>query len=318
MKTRAPLVSVLLVLVLGAGCDLNPRSVVPMEDRRALYPILLVGGYFDPNVWHETGVISYLIGQGLTTGGALDIRELAGPVYPHEREIPVADVYEIAITDPASRQSVWEDEIRAAVLYVRETTGSPGVVLIGFGFGGLAARSYVVRWKDDHGVARLVTVATPHAGLELADRGATSQEWAKEPSLPHIIGTWFTDLAGSAIGVDFSAPVMLDMRSVSQNVALQRLNEMPYPAEIAYVNIIVEHAGDNVGPTGYNFGSVWNVNTLPSIDSQSLQNVSGLKRAGRPMETELFVRLTGASYRQDLPRAVYKAIGGDIQFLHEY
>jgi len=58
--------------------------------------------------------------------------------------------------------------LRQAILQVRRSSGSQRVVLVGFSAGGLVGRLYLTSFVDDHHVAKLVTVASPHQGSNLA------------------------------------------------------------------------------------------------------------------------------------------------------
>jgi triacylglycerol lipase len=68
-------------------------------------------------------------------------------------------------------------------------TGAPQLILIGHSMGGLLARAYLRRYGAQR-VARLITLATPHAGSRLAALGMGQNGRQMEPGSP-----WLTALA---------------------------------------------------------------------------------------------------------------------------
>lgn len=78
---------------------------------------------------------------------------------------------------------------------VCQATGSQQVTLIGHSMGGLVCRSYLAR----HGIARvnrLITLATPHQGSEMARYGIGQNAREMEPG-----SRWLTDLAGESVKI---------------------------------------------------------------------------------------------------------------------
>jgi len=74
-------------------------------------------------------------------------------------------------------------------------TGSPQLILIGHSMGGLVCRAYLAR----HGEARaerLITLATPHAGSELARFGMGRNTREMEPASP-----WLRGLAAGRLAI---------------------------------------------------------------------------------------------------------------------
>jgi len=86
-------------------------------------------------------------------------------------------------------------QLRQRIEEVCRETGAEQVVLIAHSMGGLVCRSYLAR----HGVQRverLVTIASPHAGTELARIGIGQNAREMEPG-----SLWLRDLATEAVPV---------------------------------------------------------------------------------------------------------------------
>ena len=84
-------------------------------------------------------------------------------------------------------------QLRERIEEVRRETGADQVVLIAHSMGGLVCRSYLARHGGQR-VERLVTIASPHVGTELARIGIGQN--AREMGLVLV---WFVDLATEAV-----------------------------------------------------------------------------------------------------------------------
>lgn len=78
---------------------------------------------------------------------------------------------------------------------VRSATGAEQVVLIAHSMGGLVCRSYLARYGSEH-VERLITIASPHFGSELARIGIGANAREMEPG-----SLWLKDLAAEDVPV---------------------------------------------------------------------------------------------------------------------
>jgi len=86
-------------------------------------------------------------------------------------------------------------QLKQRIEEVCAATGSRQLTLIGHSMGGLVCRAYLAR----HGSARvdqLITLATPHAGTELARLGPGQNAREMEPDSP-----WLRDMAGERPGI---------------------------------------------------------------------------------------------------------------------
>ena len=78
---------------------------------------------------------------------------------------------------------------------VCQATGADRVVLVAHSMGGLVCRSYLARHGSDH-VERLITIASPHSGSELARIGIGKNAREMEPG-----SLWLKDLAQADLPV---------------------------------------------------------------------------------------------------------------------
>lgn len=105
-------------------------------------------------------------------------------------------------------------QLQARIEAVCAATGAQQVVLVGHSMGGLIARSYLAR----HGiarVARLLTLATPHQGSELARIGFGQSAREMTPGSP-----WLSDLAAEPIKIP-----ALSLRNAYDNYVMPQDNQ---------------------------------------------------------------------------------------------
>ncbi|WP_412480474.1 esterase/lipase family protein [Azonexus sp. IMCC34839] len=79
-------------------------------------------------------------------------------------------VASVSLFPPYTSMGKLVPQLRERIEQVCATTGASQVLLVGHSMGGLIARSYLARHGNER-VARLITLATPHAGTELARIG---------------------------------------------------------------------------------------------------------------------------------------------------
>jgi len=108
-------------------------------------------------------------------------------------------------------------QLRERIEHVCTTTGAGQVLLVGHSMGGLIARSYLARHGNEH-VARLITLATPHAGSELARFGFGQNAREMTPG-----SLWLADMDAEKLPVPAIA-----LRNLYDNYVMpqdnQRLN----------------------------------------------------------------------------------------------
>lgn len=128
----------------------------------------------------------------------------------------------VSLTPPFTSIGKLVPQLNRRIEEVCAATGAPQVVLIAHSMGGLVCRSYLAR----HGiarVARLVTLATPHAGSELARLGAGQNAREMEPG-----SLWLRDMAAEPLRVPAVA-----LRNAYDNYAMPQDNQrLPGAADI--------------------------------------------------------------------------------------
>jgi triacylglycerol lipase len=109
----------------------------------------------------------------------------------------------------------YADLIARRVETVLVATGSDQLTLIGHSMGGLAARAYLRKYGTS-GVARLVTLASPHHGSRL-----TSFGWGLNAQQMHIGSEWLTALNTTKAGV---LPTTISVFSYGDNLVMPQEN----------------------------------------------------------------------------------------------
>jgi triacylglycerol lipase len=101
----------------------------------------------------------------------------------------------LSLTPPYTSIGKLVPQLAQRIEEVCRATGADQVVLIAHSMGGLVCRSYLAR----HGgarVERLITIASPHAGTELARLGIGANSREMEPG-----SLWLQDLAAAELRV---------------------------------------------------------------------------------------------------------------------
>ncbi len=128
----------------------------------------------------------------------------------------------VSLTPPFTSIGRLVPQLHRRIEEVCAATGAQQVVLVAHSMGGLVCRSYLAR----HGiarVARLVTLATPHAGSELARLGAGQNAREMEPG-----SLWLRDMAAEPLRVPAVA-----LRNAYDNYAMPQDNQrLPGAADI--------------------------------------------------------------------------------------
>lgn len=230
--------TLIMTIALSATCSAPAihEKVVCSEGQRS-FPILLVHGLTGgEDTWVRSGLIGTLEAEGLSYGGK-----------PGQIDDGPADVYAFEVTAQGRRDlDQWARELGKAIDWVRETTGSPRVILLAHSAGGLAARAHLVRRPSDHGVMLLVTISTPHRGSPLA-KLAGLKEAIQDGLLPWPLSGWGNAWLGTladlerAWGVRFDDPIISQLLPEEENPWLAALNGAPHPADVAYRFVVVEN-----------------------------------------------------------------------------
>lgn len=198
-------------------------------------PILLVHGLGnDASTWKDSGYVDFLAGRGLRSGGVVKVDEWSNArIERSEAKPEESEVFVLEISDPWESLDLWAKQIAAAVREVTERTRSPRLVLVGYSAGGVAARKYLVENPDDHRVARLVTLSSPHGGSELS----ILAEAAKNGEL--IAGArWLLDHIRREQEIPDEAPLIADLVPAAGGNVLDLLNRAAHPDNVEYACIV--------------------------------------------------------------------------------
>lgn len=123
-------------------------------------------------------------------------------------------VASVSLFPPSNSLGRLVPQLNRRIEAVCAATGSQQVILVGHSMGGLIARSYLAR----HGiarVARLLTLATPHQGTELARIGYGGAAREMTPG-----SLWLADMADEAIKVP-----AVSLRNPYDNYAMPQDNQ---------------------------------------------------------------------------------------------
>ena len=101
----------------------------------------------------------------------------------------------VSLTPPYTSIGKLVPQLDQRIEEVCAATGADRVVLVAHSMGGLVCRSYLVRHGSSR-VERLITIASPHAGSELARIGIGQNAREMEPG-----SRWLNDLASSDVPV---------------------------------------------------------------------------------------------------------------------
>ncbi|MGB9194826.1 MAG: alpha/beta fold hydrolase, partial [Azonexus sp.] len=101
----------------------------------------------------------------------------------------------VSLTPPYTSIGKLVPQLAQRIEEVCAATGAEQVVLVAHSMGGLVCRSYLARHGSSR-VERLITIASPHSGSELARIGIGQNAREMEPG-----SRWLKDLASSAIPV---------------------------------------------------------------------------------------------------------------------
>lgn len=220
---------------------------------------VLVHGYLGSAAsWEFSGVNAALHAHGWQPAGVI-IPGPSGPLLPAPNAGAKRAVYavELPSTAPLMAQA---DILVAALNQVAARHGKEPINLIGHSAGGVVARMAMVR-GGARGVARLITIASPHLGTERALEALdATQERGPVGLVKNVFG-----------GRDYrvvrnSWPVLLDLSPAVPGNILYWLNAQPHP-KLRYFSIVRAAPfglGDMLVP-----GFSQDMNNIPQLAGQN-------------------------------------------------
>jgi pimeloyl-ACP methyl ester carboxylesterase len=340
VQVVARLVAVLLlvsVLTSLVSCRAKERSV-----RRSVpSPILFVHGLGgSAQTWNEAGLTAYLQSKRLRYGGVVQIYNGGQAAI---KESPDADFFLVEIAPSSQSLQKWEEALAKAIAAVREETGSSRVVLVGHSAGGLAGRKYLVDHLYDHEVAKLVTIASPHRGSELALLSLFKRAFHDGASQGGVSGSVYRTLDERlsayerGLGIPLNAPIFHDLLPEQLNPDLLALNRAPHPEDMEYACILAVGSPESIQweeLAQLDRGRFWEnlrtksmailafLNGMPSVRgdgavleaSQDLRNVDFFRSRKRLVEKCIEVDV-GHQGVNEQHRAIVNSIESKVHFL---
>ncbi len=254
MKAIAPVLIAIAALLLGVvGLSLILRQPAPLIPAKTplpihvAYPILLIHGLgSSSDIWTDRELVRYFEDRGLTYGGVLKRRSDGDMSVVRSGKSGSADFFAIEISDKDASLRLWARDVDAAIDAILRATGAPRVVLVGHSAGGVAARLHVVDQGEGHRTARLVTIASPHRGSELATIALLPRQLEELAATTEgVLGTGYAALASTArtllsnIGpIDLEAPLLRDLAPEEYSDLLRDLNQRSHPTSLDYACVV--------------------------------------------------------------------------------
>lgn len=202
---------------------------------RIAAPILLIHGLGGTGKgWIDDGLVDFLAVNHLRYGGEIRAPEPGTPSLTGATVSPAeGDVFVLHVSDSYAGLELWKVELQRAIRAVRQWTGAPEVTLVAFSAGGVAARTYLIDHPQDHGVRKLVTVASPHLGSELATLAERIRGVRDQPGVDDLVVR-----IEKQTGQRLHAPLLYQLRPPPQGTFLQELAAAPHPEDVEYFCVL--------------------------------------------------------------------------------
>ncbi len=249
---RAIIISIIVITVLFSADYYNYITLLPRSE-----PIILIPGYGNnKELWVSNGYIDILSSKGLDYGGHLRIGQNDGVIHMDGHpSYQGPDFYTLSFSDSVASISTLTDELELALNYLRSSSRTHHVHIVAFSLGGVISRKYLVDHCEeaDHYVKTLVTISSPHGGVQLANLltsmflmlGGTDSKMSEfiEARLNQIFPV--------------NSSVLSELVASGEGSYLYELNKHPHPLEVKYVSVIAiagvaEKSYDKISRT-----SVW-------------------------------------------------------------
>ena len=200
--------------------------------------VLLIHGYLsNSSVWLHSGVINTLESDGWKHGGMYSVHP-NGQVFLNTNNLSEKENRQLMILDLPSEAPLLQqsDLIANVVNAIGERLPEQQLTLVGHSAGGLAARTALVR-HDLKNVARLISIASPHLGTDMAEKALDISSLSGPATmLPDMFG------GGLARTAQRSQHLYADLSRPRLGNLLDWLNKQPHP-DIKWDSIV--HTGIN-------------------------------------------------------------------------
>ena len=200
--------------------------------------VLLIHGYLsNSSVWMQSGVVQTLESDGWKLAGMYSTHP-NGQVFLHANNLPVDEDRRIMIVDlPSEAPLLLQSDLIANVVEaISAKYEDESIILVGHSAGGLAARAALVR-HDLKSVDRLVSIASPHLGTDVAERALDISSFTGPATM--LPGMFGGDIARTT---QRSQQLYADLARPRQGNLLGWLNWQAHP-DISWDSII--HTGVN-------------------------------------------------------------------------
>jgi len=200
--------------------------------------VLLIHGYLsNSSVWMQSGVVQTLEADGWKMAGMYSTHP-NGQVYLRSNNLPADEDRRIMILDLPSEAPLLlqSDLIANVVMAITDKYQDEPIILVGHSAGGLAARAALVRHKLNS-VDRLISIASPHSGSNMAERALDISSFTGPASM--LPGMFGGDIARTT---QRSQQLYSDLARPRQGNLLDWLNRQAHP-DINWDSVI--HTGIN-------------------------------------------------------------------------
>ena len=200
--------------------------------------VLLIHGYLsNSSVWMQSGVVQTLESDGWRLAGMYSAHP-NGQVYLHSNDLLEDEDRRILIVDlPSEAPLLLQADLIANVVGdITAKYEDESIILVGHSAGGLAARAALVR-HDLKNVDRLVSIASPHLGADMAERALDISSFTGPATM--LPGMFGGDIARTT---QRSQQLYADLARPRQGNLLGWLNGQTHP-DINWDSII--HTGVN-------------------------------------------------------------------------
>ena len=200
--------------------------------------VLLIHGYLSNSaVWMQSGVVQTLESDGWKMAGMYSAHP-NGQVYLHSNDLLEDEDRRILIVDlPSEAPLLLQADLIANVVgAITANYQDDPIILVGHSAGGLAARAALVR-HDLKSVNRLVSIASPHMGTDVAEKALDVSGFTGPATM--LPGMFGGDIARTT---QRSQQLYSDLARPRQGNLLGWLNGQTHP-DISWDSII--HTGLN-------------------------------------------------------------------------
>jgi len=147
-------------------------------------------------------------------------------------------------------------ELRQFIKKLHRESRAPRFVLVGFSMGGLTSRAYLTQYHNNHQIAKLVTITSPHQGsnwayfhkiaLKCLNRAGASKDmsfWTKiKTNGKKALCKLFEQVSEKVIDIRFAGPAMRDLQPIEKGTEsfLARLAKAPHPLDVQYASVVAQ------------------------------------------------------------------------------